>query len=124
MEIDQAFIAAILTVIGYSLNDTVIVFDRVREFLSEHTKGTFNEVVNKSLNTTLSRTMNTSFTTIIVLLSIFILGGETIRGFVFAILVGIVVGTYSSLFIATPIMTDTINKKEARKKAFEDAEKK
>lgn len=124
MEIDQAFIAAILTVIGYSLNDTVIVFDRVREFLSEHTKGTFNEVVNKSLNTTLSRTMNTSFTTIIVLLAIFILGGETIRGFVFAILVGIVVGTYSSLFIATPIMADTINKKEARKKAFEDAEKK
>jgi SecD/SecF fusion protein len=124
MEIDQAFIAAILTVIGYSLNDTVIVFDRVREFLSEHTKGTFNEVVNKSLNTTLSRTMNTSFTTIIVLLSIFILGGETIRGFVFAILVGIVVGTYSSLFIATPIMTDTINKKEARKKAMEGAEKK
>jgi SecD/SecF fusion protein len=124
MEIDQAFIAAILTVIGYSLNDTVIVFDRVREFLSEHTKGTFNEVVNKSLNTTLSRTMNTSFTTIIVLLSIFILGGETIRGFVFAILVGIVVGTYSSLFIATPIMTDTINKKEARKKALEGAEKK
>ena len=124
MEIDQAFIAAILTVIGYSLNDTVIVFDRVREFLSEHTKGTFNEVVNKSLNTTLSRTMNTSFTTIIVLLSIFILGGETIRGFVFAILVGIVVGTYSSLFIATPIMTDTINKKEARKKALEAAENK
>jgi len=124
MEIDQAFIAAILTVIGYSLNDTVIVFDRVREFLSEHTKGTFNEVVNKSLNTTLSRTMNTSFTTIIVLLSIFILGGETIRGFVFAILVGIVVGTYSSLFIATPIMTDTINKKEARKKALEAAESK
>lgn len=122
MEIDQAFIAAILTVIGYSLNDTVIVFDRVREFLSDHTSGTFNDVVNKSLNTTLSRTMNTSFTTIIVLLAIFILGGETIRGFVFAILVGIVVGTYSSLFIATPIMTDTINRKEARKKAFEVAE--
>ncbi|GGD25754.1 protein translocase subunit SecDF [Flavobacterium orientale] len=119
MEIDQAFIAAILTVIGYSLNDTVIVFDRVREFLSEHTTGTFNEVVNKALNTTISRTINTSFTTLIVLFSIFILGGETIRGFVFAILVGILVGTYSSLFIATPLMVDTINKQEARKKAFE-----
>ncbi|WP_291118049.1 protein translocase subunit SecDF [Flavobacterium sp. UBA6135] len=119
MEIDQAFIAAILTVIGYSLNDTVIVFDRVREFLSEHTSGTFNEVVNKALNTTISRTVNTSFTTLIVLFSIFILGGETIRGFVFAILVGILVGTYSSLFIATPLMVDTINKQEARKKAFE-----
>jgi len=124
MEIDQAFIAAILTVIGYSLNDTVIVFDRVREFLSEHTSGTFNDVVNKALNTTISRTINTSFTTLIVLLSIFILGGETIRGFVFAILVGILVGTYSSLFIATPLMVDTINKKEARKKAFEAAENK
>lgn len=119
MEIDQAFIAAILTVIGYSLNDTVIVFDRVREFLSEHTSGTFNEVVNKALNTTISRTVNTSFTTLIVLFSIFILGGETIRGFVFAILVGILVGTYSSLFIATPLMVDTINKQEARKKALE-----
>ncbi len=117
MEIDQAFIAAILTVIGYSLNDTVIVFDRVREFLSEKTTGTFNEVVNRALNTTISRTINTSFTTVIVLLSIFILGGETIRGFVFAILVGILVGTYSSLFIATPLMVDTINKQEARKKA-------
>lgn len=122
MEIDQAFIAAILTVIGYSLNDTVIVFDRVREFLNDHTKGTFNEVVNKALNATMSRTINTSFTTLLVLLSIFILGGETIRGFVFAILVGILVGTYSSLFIATPIMADTINKQEARKKALEKEE--
>jgi SecD/SecF fusion protein len=119
MEIDQAFIAAILTVIGYSLNDTVIVFDRVREFLGTEQKGTFDEVVNKALNTTLSRTVNTSLTTLIVLFAIFILGGETIRGFVFAILVGILVGTYSSLFIATPIMADTINKKEARKAAFE-----
>jgi len=119
MEIDQAFIAAILTVIGYSLNDTVIVFDRVREFLANKTTGTFNDVVNKALNTTVSRTLNTSLTTLIVLFAIFILGGETIRGFVFAILVGILVGTYSSLFIATPIMADTINKKEARKKAFE-----
>lgn len=124
MEIDQAFIAAILTVIGYSLNDTVIVFDRVREYLGKDVKGTFNDVVNKALNTTLSRTINTSLTTLIVLFAIFILGGETIRGFVFAILVGILVGTYSSLFIATPIMADTINKQEARKNAFKEEEKK
>ncbi|HRZ31496.1 MAG TPA: protein translocase subunit SecDF [Flavobacterium sp.] len=124
MEIDQAFIAAILTVIGYSLNDTVIVFDRVREYLGKDVKGTFNDVVNKALNTTLSRTVNTSLTTLIVLFAIFILGGETIRGFVFAILVGILVGTYSSLFIATPVMADTINKQEARKGAFKEEEKK
>jgi SecD/SecF fusion protein len=124
MEIDQAFIAAILTVIGYSLNDTVIVFDRVREYLGKDEKGTFNDVVNKALNTTLSRTVNTSLTTLIVLFAIFILGGETIRGFVFAILVGILVGTYSSLFIATPIMADTINKQDARKGAFKEEEKK
>uniref|UniRef100_UPI00404A6BDE protein translocase subunit SecDF n=1 Tax=Flavobacterium sp. TaxID=239 RepID=UPI00404A6BDE len=122
MEIDQAFIAAILTVIGYSLNDTVIIFDRVREFLGEKTHGTFSQVVNEALNTTIGRTFNTSFTTLVVLLSIFIMGGETIRGFVFAILIGILVGTYSSLYIATPIMADTINKQDARKKAFEQAE--
>ncbi|RAR46284.1 protein translocase subunit SecDF [Flavobacterium lacus] len=122
MEIDQAFIAAILTVIGYSLNDTVIVFDRVREFLGTHEKGTFNEVVNKALNTTISRTVNTSLTTLIVLFAIFILGGETIRGFVFAILVGILVGTYSSLFIATPLMADTVNKEEERKRALKKEE--
>lgn len=115
MEIDQAFIAAILTVIGYSLNDTVIVFDRVREYLGNHEGGSFNQIVNKALNTTISRTINTSLTTLIVLFAIFILGGETIRGFVFAILVGILVGTYSSLFIATPIMADTINKQDKNK---------
>lgn len=115
MEIDQAFIAAILTVIGYSLNDTVIVFDRVREYLNDHEGGSFNQIVNKALNTTISRTVNTSLTTLIVLFAIFILGGETIRGFVFAILVGILVGTYSSLFIATPIMADTINKNDKNK---------
>ncbi|WP_415060358.1 protein translocase subunit SecDF [Flavobacterium sp.] len=115
MEIDQAFIAAILTVIGYSLNDTVIVFDRVREYLNDHEGGSFNQIVNKALNTTISRTVNTSLTTLIVLFAIFILGGETIRGFVFAILVGILVGTYSSLFIATPIMADTINKQDKNK---------
>jgi SecD/SecF fusion protein len=100
MEIDQHFIAAILTVIGYSMNDTVIVFDRVREFLDGN-KGTFPEIVNKSINSTMSRTINTSLTMIGVLAIMFIFGGESIRGFVFAMLIGIVVGTYSSLFIAT-----------------------
>jgi SecD/SecF fusion protein len=109
MEIDQHFIAAILTVIGYSMNDTVIVFDRVREFLDGKTKGTFSEIVNKSINSTMSRTINTSLTMIGVLLIMFLFGGESIRGFIFAMLVGIVVGTYSSLFIATPVLVDCIS---------------
>lgn len=112
MEIDQHFIAAILTVIGYSMNDTVIVFDRVREFLAGKTKGTFSDIVNQSINTTMSRTINTSLTMIVVLLIMFVFGGESIRGFIFAMLVGIVVGTYSSLFIATPVLVDTISKED------------
>jgi SecD/SecF fusion protein len=110
MEMDQHFIAAILTVIGYSMNDTVIVFDRVREYLAGKTKGNFNDIVNKSINTTMSRTINTSLTMIMVLLIMFIFGGESIRGFIFAMLVGIIVGTYSSLFIATPVLVDTVSK--------------
>jgi SecD/SecF fusion protein len=112
MEIDQHFIAAILTVIGYSMNDTVIVFDRVREYLGGKTKGTFNEIVNKSVNSTMSRTINTSLTMIMVLLVMFIFGGESIRGFIFAMLIGMIIGTYSSLFIATPVLCDTISKEE------------
>ncbi|WP_426064315.1 protein translocase subunit SecDF [Flavobacterium sp. DSP2-3-1] len=115
MEIDQHFIAAILTVIGYSMNDTVIVFDRVREFLAGKTKGTFSDIVNQSINTTMSRTINTSLTMIVVLLIMFIFGGDSIRGFIFAMLVGIVVGTYSSLFIATPVLVDTISKEDKNK---------
>ena len=111
MEINQAFIAAILTVIGYSLNDTVVVFDRIREYIGEHTKWEFDITVNAALNSTLSRTLNTSLTTLIVLLSIFIFGGESIRGFMFALIIGVIVGTYSSVFIATPVMYDTQNKK-------------
>ena len=108
MEVDQAFIAAILTVIGYSLNDTVVVFDRIREFFGESTKQDMkSEVLDNALNATLSRTFNTSFTTIIVLLIIFIFGGEVLRGFIFAILLGIVIGTYSSLFIASPVLYDS-----------------
>ncbi|MBT8263750.1 MAG: protein translocase subunit SecF, partial [Muriicola sp.] len=115
MEIDQAFIAAILTVIGYSLNDTVVVFDRIREIISE--KGwDAGRNINLALNSTLSRTLNTSLTTLVVLLSIFIFGGETLRGFMFAMIVGVLVGTYSSLFIATPIMYDTLKEKKSKKK--------
>ena len=116
MEINQAFIAAILTVIGYSLNDTVVVFDRIREFFNEHTSWKFDKVVNSSLSSTLSRTLNTSLTTLVVLLSIFIFGGDSIRGFMFALIVGVIVGTYSSLFIATPVMYDTVSKSEDKKK--------
>ena len=109
VEIDQAFIAAILTVIGYSLNDTVVVFDRIREIINE--KGwKAGENINLALNSTLSRTLNTSLTTLVVLLAIFIFGGESLRGFMFAMIVGVIVGTYSSLFIATPIMYDTLKK--------------
>lgn len=114
MEVDQAFIAAILTVIGYSLNDTVIIFDRIRENLGMNDNKLSKGLINTSLSSTLSRTINTSFTTLIVLLTIFIFGGETIRGFIFAILVGIIVGTYSSLFVASPIMYDTLKKSEAK----------
>ncbi|HSP40126.1 MAG TPA: protein translocase subunit SecDF, partial [Gillisia sp.] len=112
MEINQAFIAAILTVVGYSLNDTVVIFDRIREFVNEHTTWPLGRTVNSALNSTISRTLNTSLTTIIVLLAIFIFGGESLRGFMFAMIIGIIVGTYSSLFIATPIMVDSVKKKE------------
>ncbi|WP_298499908.1 protein translocase subunit SecDF [uncultured Algibacter sp.] len=115
MEINQAFIAAILTVIGYSLNDTVVVFDRIREFFNEHTGWKFDKVVNTSLSSTLSRTLNTSLTTLVVLLAIFIFGGDSIRGFMFALIIGVIVGTYSSLFIATPIMYDSVKKLEDKK---------
>ncbi|MCB7481141.1 protein translocase subunit SecDF [Christiangramia sediminis] len=116
MEIDQAFIAAILTVIGYSLNDTVVVFDRIREYVNEHTSWPLKKTVNAALNSTLSRTLNTSLTTLVVLLAIFIFGGESIRGFMFALIVGVIVGTYSSLFIATPIMVDSVKKKSSIQK--------
>lgn len=111
MEIDQSFIAAILTVIGYSLNDTVVVFDRIREYFNEHSTWKMSRVINAALNSTLSRTLNTSLTTLVVLLCMFFIGAESIRGLLFAIIVGIVVGTYSSLFIATPVMFDTVKKK-------------
>ncbi|MDN6309158.1 MAG: protein translocase subunit SecDF [Psychroflexus sp.] len=111
LEIDQAFIAAILTVIGYSLNDTVVVFDRVREYFNEHPSWPMRKLIDTSVSSTVSRTVNTSLTTLVVLLAIFIFGGDSIRGFMFALIIGVIVGTYSSVFIATPIMFDTVKKK-------------
>jgi SecD/SecF fusion protein len=110
MEIDQAFIAAILTVVGYSINDTVVVYDRVREYLKLYPKRDRFQIINTALNSTLSRTFSTSLSTFVVLLTIFIFGGEVIRGFVFALLIGVIVGTYSSLFIASPVVYDTVHK--------------
>ncbi len=113
LEIDQAFIAAILTVVGYSINDTVVVFDRIREYVGLYRKRDRGEIMNMALNSTLSRTFSTSLSTFFVLLMIFLFGGEVIRGFTFALLIGVVVGTYSSLFIATPVVYDTVMKSEA-----------
>ncbi len=106
LEVDQAFIAAILTVLGYSINDTVVVFDRIREYLKLYPKRKIEQNMNESINSTLRRTMSTSLSTFVVLLSIFLFGGTTIRGFTFALLIGIVVGTYSSIFLAAPISYD------------------
>ena len=119
LEIDQAFIAAILTVVGYSINDTVVVFDRIREYLGLYPKRDREEVVNKALNSTMRRTFSTSLSTMVVLLAIFLFGGTSIQGFTFALLVGVIVGTYSSLFIASPIAYDTslrVQKAAAKKK--------
>jgi SecD/SecF fusion protein len=115
-EIDQVFIAAILTVIGYSINDTVVVFDRIRETLGIKSKATNEETFNTAINQTISRTVMTSLTTLLVILILFIFGGEVLRGFSFALLVGILVGTYSSIFIATPVVLDLAKRK---KKAVE-----
>lgn len=106
MEVDQAFIAAILTVIGYSINDTVVVFDRIREFLNNYVKSEPKQVINNAINTTVSRTTLTSLTTLFVVFVLFFFGGASIKGFAFALLVGIVVGTYSSIFVAAPLMYD------------------
>ncbi|MBZ9787753.1 protein translocase subunit SecDF [Psychroflexus sp. CAK57W] len=124
LEIDQAFIAAILTVIGYSLNDTVVVFDRIREFFNERPNWKMNKLINLAVSSTISRTINTSLTTLVVLVAIFIFGGDSIRGFMFALIVGVIVGTYSSVFIATPVMFDSVKKKgiDLTDKKIEDPE--
>jgi SecD/SecF fusion protein len=110
MEVDQAFIAAILTVIGYSINDTVVVFDRIREMMGIYVKRSRHEVINKAINNTLSRTTLTSLTTLFVVIVLFLFGGSSIKGFSFAILFGITIGTYSSIFIASPLMSDLLKK--------------
>ena len=115
LDIDQTFIAAILTIIGYAINDTVVIFDRIREYKELHPKADFRQNVNEALNSTLSRTMNTSLTTLVTMLAIAIFGGEVIRGLAVALILGIIIGTYASIFIATPIMFDVTRKSEAKK---------
>ncbi len=115
LEVNQAFIAAILTIIGYAINDTVVVFDRIREFLGLYPKRSLRENVNNAINSTLSRTINTSGTTLVTLLAIFFFGGETIRGFIFALIIGVVVGTAATIFIATPVAYDLMTKADKKK---------
>ena len=116
LEVNQAFIAAILTIIGYSINDTVVIFDRIREYITLYPKRVIGDNINKAIASTLSRTVNTSGTTIVTLLAIFILGGETLRGFIFALLLGVIIGTYSSVFIATPIAYDILRRTDKKTK--------
>jgi SecD/SecF fusion protein len=113
LEIDQSFVAAILTVIGYSINDSVVVFDRVREFLNNKRAGEDTpSVVNRALNDTLSRTLITGMSTIFVIIILFLFGGETIKGFTFAMLIGVLIGTYASLCIGTPVLVDFSSKSD------------
>jgi SecD/SecF fusion protein len=107
MEIDQSFIAAILTILGFSINDTVVIFDRVREYVGLYRKRDKAEIINLAVNATISRTINTSLTVLFVLIVIFIFGGESIRGFTFALIIGVTTGTYSTVFIATSFVYDT-----------------
>ncbi len=116
LDVDQNFIAAVLTIIGYAINDCVIIFDRIREYRTTHPKRDLATNINEALNSTLSRTINTSGTTLITMLAIAIFGGEVIRGFSVALILGVLVGTYGSIFIATPIMYD-LNMKKAKKEA-------
>ncbi|MEM1215968.1 MAG: protein translocase subunit SecDF [Bacteroidota bacterium] len=119
MEIDQAFIAAVLTVIGYSINDTVVVFDRIREYLNTYTSSDKTSVINAAINSTVSRTVITSLTTLFGVLVLFLFGGSSIKGFAFAILIGVIVGTYSSIFVATPLVHDLTGDLEVKKTAEE-----
>lgn len=106
VQIDQSIIAAFLTIVGYSLNDTVVVFDRVREYVNLFKTEPFDEIVNRSINATLSRTVVTSITTFIVVSILFFFGGEVLRGFSFALIIGVVIGTYSSIFVASPTIVE------------------
>ena len=123
MDVDQSFIAAILTIIGYSINDTVVIFDRIRENRTLYPKRSWREQINDAINSTLMRTINTSGTVLVVLLAIFIFGGEVIRGFSFAIMIGVVVGVYSTVFIAIPVAYEFLSRKEAKLKEAEQTAK-
>ena len=120
LEINLSIIAAVLTIVGYSMNDTVVIYDRIRENLSKHTRLNINETANLSINETLSRTIITSLTTLLALFSIYILGGEILRGFAFAMILGVLIGTYSSIFVAAPVLKffkvsyKTLEKKEEK----------
>jgi SecD/SecF fusion protein len=122
-EIDQVFIAAILTVIGYSINDTVVVFDRIRENISTRGTGSIVKVFNSAINQTLARTLVTSGTTLIVVMVLFVFGGEVLRGFSYALIIGIIIGTYSSVYIATPIVVDLMRKEIGKESEAEQAKK-
>ena len=124
LDVDQTFIAAVLTIIGYAINDTVVIFDRIREYKTLHPKMPFRENANQALNSTLTRTMNTSLTTLIVMIAIAIFGGEVIRGMAVALCVGIAVGTYASIFIATPIMYDVTTYVQKRNEKKQPASRK
>jgi SecD/SecF fusion protein len=123
MEVDQSFIAALLTVIGYSIMDTVIIFDRIREYTHLYPKRLLSDNINGAINHTLGRTINTSGIMIVTLIVIFIFGGEVLRGFMFAILIGVIAGTYSSVFVATPVAYDIITWRKRKKEQKELAEK-
>lgn len=114
LQIDQAIIAALLTIVGYSLNDTVVVFDRIREYSNIFKTEDIGKVVNRSINATLSRTIVTSGTTLLVLVTLFIFGGEVLRGFAFALILGVVIGTYSSIFVASPVVVELKSRAAAR----------
>ncbi|MFN4144827.1 MAG: protein translocase subunit SecDF [Runella sp.] len=125
LDVDQAFVAAVLTIMGYSINDTVVIFDRVREYLRDNRgkKESIPTIINNALNSTLSRTAITGISTMFVLIILFFFGGEVIRGFSFAMLIGIIVGTYSSLFVATPIVVDTLTREQAKEEANPNTKK-
>lgn len=114
LQIDQTIIAAFLTIVGYSLNDTVVIFDRIREYSNIYKTESYGDMVNKSINHTLSRTIVTSGTTLLVVATLFIFGGEVLRGFAFALIIGILVGTYSSIFVASPVVLELRAKSKTR----------
>jgi SecD/SecF fusion protein len=121
LDVDQAFIGALLTVLGYSINDTVVIFDRIREFIGINKFDDETDVINNAVNQTLSRTVVTASTVILTLLILFIFGGEGLKGFTFALLSGVLVGTYSSIFIASPVVIDFDNRNQKRLKKANNA---